>query len=55
MIEEVLQRWTEVAIKSGKKGWVLIKNGYIVGTFRERKDAILAAREPGIYLLIFVE
>jgi len=55
MIEEELRKWTEVARKSGKRGWVLVKDGKVVGAFEDRRHAIMAAKEPGVYLLIFVE
>jgi hypothetical protein len=55
MIEEELRKWAEVAKRSGRKGWVLVKEGKVVGVFSDRKDAVMAAKEPGIYLLIFVE
>jgi len=55
MIEEELRRWMEVAKKSGKKGWVLVKEGKVVGVFADRKDAIASAQEPGVYLLVLVE
>ncbi len=50
MIEEELRRWARAA--GGERGWVLIREGKVVGVFRHRKDAIAAAREPGVYLLI---
>ena len=28
---------------------------YDVGVFNDRRDAVMAAKEPGVYLLIFVE
>ncbi|AAL64102.1 hypothetical protein [Pyrobaculum aerophilum] len=54
-VERELWKWLEVAKRSGRRGWVLIKEGKIVGVFEERKDAIMAAKEPGLYLLTFVE
>jgi len=55
MIEEELRRWLAAAKKSGKKGWVLVKGGEVVGVFGDRKDAIASAQEPGVYLLVLVE
>ncbi|MGK0549784.1 MAG: hypothetical protein ABWU84_09185 [Pyrobaculum sp.] len=55
MTEENIEKWIKVAKRSGKKGWVLVKEGKVVGVFEERKDAIMAAKEPGVYVLTFVE
>ncbi len=55
MTEEKLRRWAEIARRSGRRGWVLVRDGKVVGVFDDRKDAIMAAKEPGVYLLIFVE
>ncbi|MEZ0318907.1 MAG: hypothetical protein ABWK05_02800 [Pyrobaculum sp.] len=55
MIERELVQWMQVARRSGKRGWVLVKNGEVVGVFNDRKEAIMSAREPGVYLLTFVE
>jgi len=55
MIEEELRKWAEVAKRSGRKGWVLVREGRVVEVFNDRKDAVMAAKEPGVYLLIFVE
>ncbi|ACB40387.1 hypothetical protein [Pyrobaculum neutrophilum] len=55
MIEEELERWAEVARRSGRRGWVLVKEGKVVGVYPSRKDAILSAREPGIYLLLVID
>jgi hypothetical protein len=55
MIEEELRRWAEVARRSGRRGWVLLRDGNVVGVFNDRGDAVMAAKEPGVYLLIFVE
>lgn len=54
-MEGELWKWLEIARRSGRRGWVLVKDGVIVGVFKERKDAIMAAKEPGLYLLTFVE
>jgi hypothetical protein len=37
MIEEELRRWAEVAKRSGRKGWVLVKEGRVVGVFNDRE------------------
>lgn len=55
MLEETLRRWLNVAKSSGLKGWVLVKDGKVVGRFDDKKDAVMAAVEPGIYLLALVE
>jgi hypothetical protein len=55
MIEEELRKWAEVAKRSGQKGWILVKEGKVVGVFNDRRDAVMAAKEPGVYLLILVE
>jgi len=55
MIEEELRRWLAAAKKSGRKGWVLVKDGKVVGVFSDRKDAIASAQDPGLYLLVLVE
>ncbi|MGC8994531.1 MAG: hypothetical protein ACP5J0_03940 [Pyrobaculum sp.] len=54
-IEKELLKWLELARRSGKRGWVLVRDGKILGVFKDRKDAIVAAKEPGIYLLAFVD
>ncbi|MCC6021209.1 MAG: hypothetical protein LM577_07590 [Thermoproteaceae archaeon] len=55
MLEEMLREWARLALRSGRRGWVLVRDGKIVGAFSERRDAIAAAREPGVYVLQFVE
>jgi hypothetical protein len=55
MIEEELRKWAEVAKRSGRKGWVLVREGRVLEVFNNRRDAVMAAKEPGVYLLIFVE
>ncbi|MEM4891624.1 MAG: hypothetical protein QXH63_01875 [Pyrobaculum sp.] len=55
MIEEMLLTWKEVAKKSGKRGWVLVKDGVVVGVYQEKKDAVMSAKEPGVYLLMHLE
>lgn len=52
MMEDLLRRMLEEAERSGRRGWILVGPGGIVGTFRDRTEAIKGAREPGIYLLI---
>ncbi|MGB9703867.1 MAG: hypothetical protein ACPL3C_00330 [Pyrobaculum sp.] len=54
-IEKELLKWLELARRSGKRGWVLVRDRKILGVFKDRKDAIVAAKEPGIYLLAFVD
>ncbi|MGC9131242.1 MAG: hypothetical protein ACP5H5_06615 [Pyrobaculum sp.] len=54
-VERELLEWLELARRSGRRGWVLVKDGKILGVFKDRKDAVAAAKEPGIYLLAFVE
>jgi hypothetical protein len=54
-IEKELLEWLELARRSGKRGWVLVRDGKIIGVFKDRRDAIAAAKEPGIYLLTFVD
>ncbi|MFN3804322.1 MAG: hypothetical protein ACK4SY_04645 [Pyrobaculum sp.] len=55
MIEETLKRWAEVGKGAGRRGWVLVKDGKIVGIYAEKKEAVAMAREPGIYLLMSVD
>ncbi|MEM1597116.1 MAG: hypothetical protein QW598_04650 [Pyrobaculum sp.] len=55
MIEKELAQWLQVARRSGKRGWVLVRNGEVVGVFDDRREAIMSARDPGVYLLTFVE
>ncbi|MFN7105742.1 MAG: hypothetical protein ACK4M3_04075 [Pyrobaculum sp.] len=55
MIEETLKKWAEVGRRSGRKGWVLVKDGRVVGVYAEKREAVAVAREPGIYLLMVVD
>jgi hypothetical protein len=55
VLEERLREWAGLALRSGRRGWVLVRDGRIVGVFSERRDAIAAAREPGVYVLQLVE
>jgi hypothetical protein len=54
-LERELLEWLELARGSGRKGWVLVRDGKIIGVFKNRKDAVAAAKEPGVYLLAFVD
>lgn len=55
VLEKTLRKWLNIAKSSGLKGWILVKDGKVVGRFDNKKDAVMAAVEPGIYLLALVE
>lgn len=53
MLEEEVKKAVELAKRSGRRGWVLVKlPNELMGAFQSPSEAKRAAREPGVYVLV---